>query len=448
MNEGTDVMKKKLMLLAAFLLTGIFLLAACSEKNNAETGTKTEGETPSGTEGKTEEKAEVKDPVELMMYSWRPEDREAYEKFIKEFEDQNPGITVTFKPYKSTEYGTILTNALTAGQGPDIIQLRPYDGATSIIDAEYVVPLDDIEGINDISDEYLTAARGSDGKVYGVPLSLNAGVIFYNKDVFEEHGFDLPTTWDELLKVGEEMKAKSIVPIAQAGKAAYLLSLTHSVIGATSYDQSYIDDLLSGKADLSDERFVESVKRMEQLEGLFPKDFIALDDKDTQALFYTNQAAMYINGSYRLETFENTNPDMNIGILPSFASEKGGETPLVTWVDGSYAVVKASKHQEEAKKFMEFMASKEFGQMFSDDLARISAIPGVEPKHELVKEMTELGEKNPTPYLMLVYLGGGSPTTKTTFENALQGLYIKELTVDGVIEESQKSMDKWFEPMN
>ena len=283
-----------------------------------------------------------------------------------------------------------MTNALTAGQGPDIIQFRPYEGAVSIIDAEYVVPLDDIKGINDISDEYLTAARGSDGEVYGVPLSLNAGTIFYNKDVFEEHGFDLPTTWDELLKVGEEMKAKGIVPIAQAGKAAYLLSLTHSVIGATSYDQSYIDDLLSGKADLTDERFVESVKRMEQLEGLFPKDFIALDDKDTQAMFYTNQAAMYINGSYRLETFENTAPDLNIGILPSFANEKGGETPLVTWVDGSYAVVKASKHQEEAKKFMEFMASKEFGQMFSDDLARISAIPGVEPKHELVKEMTEL----------------------------------------------------------
>ncbi|WP_432357255.1 ABC transporter substrate-binding protein [Sporosarcina sp. UB5] len=441
-------MKRKLFVLVAFLLTSIFLLAACSDKGkNAEVETKIETEKATVTEEKAEEKVEVKDPVNLTMYSWRPEDREAYEKFIKVFEDQNPGITVTFKPYKSTEYGTILTNALTAGQGPDIIQLRPYEGAVSIIDAEYIVPLDDIKGINDISDEYLTAARGSDGNVYGVPLSLNAGIIFYNKDVFEEHDFNLPTTWDELLQVGEEMKAKGIIPIAQAGKAAYLLSLTHSVIGATSYDQSYIDDLLSGKADLTDERFVESVKRMEQLEGLFPKDFIALDDKDTQAMFYTGQAAMYINGSYRLETFENTAPDLNIGILPSFASEEGGETPLVTWVDGSYAVVKASKYQEEAKKFMEFMASKEFGQLFSDELSRISAIPGVEPKHELVKEMTKLGEANPTPYLMLVHLGGGSPTTKTTFENALQGMYIKELTVDGVIEESQKSMDRWFEPV-
>lgn len=430
------VMKKKLILLLTLLLASLFVMAACSEKNTGNDETK-----PKDT-------VKDNDPVELLMYSWRPEDREAYENFIKEFEDQNPGIKVTFKPYKSTEYGTILTNALTAGQGPDIIQLRPYDGAVSIIDADYIVPLDDVKGISDISDEYLTAAKGSDGNVYGVPLSLNAGVIFYNKDVFEEHGFDLPTSWDELLTVAEEMKAKDIVPIAQAGKASYLLSLTHSVIGATTYGHQYTEDLLSGKADLTDARFVKSVERMNQLKDLFPKDFIALEDKDTQAMFYTGQAAMYINGSYRLETFENTNPDMNIGILPSFANENGGETPLVTWVDGSFGVVKASKHQEEAKKFMEFLASKEFGQMFSDELARISAIPGVEPKHDLVREMTELADNNPIPYLMLVYLGGGSPTTKTTFENALQGMYINELTVDGVIEESQKSMDKWFEPVN
>ena len=429
-------MNKSLAMAFIVLLTSIFLLVACAEK---ESGTETKA--VSG-----DKKVDGKDQVELLMYSWRPEDREAYEKFIGEFEDMNPDIKVKFKPYKSTEYGTILTNTLVSGQGPDIIQLRPYEGATSIIDGDFILPLDDVKGINDIDEEYLNAARGADGKVYGVPLSLNAGVIFYNKDVFKEHGFEVPTTWDELLAVSEEMLEKDIVPIAQAGKASYLLSLTHSVIGAPMYGQTYVDDLLSGKVDLSDERFKKSVERMEQLKSLFPKDFIALEDKDTQAMFYTGKAAMYINGSYRLETFENTNPDMNIGIIPSFAETKGGETPFVTWVDGSFGVVKASKHQEEAKKFMEFMASKDFGQMFSDELDRISAVPGVEPKHELVKEMTKLAEENPAPYLMLVNLGGGSPSTKTTFENALQGMYIDALTVDGVIDESQKSMDKWFEP--
>ncbi|GIN40215.1 MULTISPECIES: ABC transporter substrate-binding protein [Heyndrickxia] len=383
--------------------------------------------------------------VELTIYSWRPEDKEAYEKFIDEFEKENRGVEVNFKPFKSTEYGTILTNALSSGKGPDIIQLRPYQGATTIADSGYLLPLDNVKGLTDIPKEYLDAAKGSDGKVYGVPLTLNSAVIFYNTQLFKENGLEPPKTWDQLLQVSKEFQSKGIVPIAQSGKASYLLSLTHSVIGATTYDgNQFVEEFLTGEVNLHDPRFVESIKRMKELEPFFPKDFVAIEDKDAQALFYTGKAAMYINGDYRLESFEQNNPDLPIDILPSVANKEGSDTPSVTWVDGSYGVVKASKHQKEALKFMEFLASKKFGQMFSDELNRMSAIPGVTPKHPLVKKLTEMSEKSNTPYFMLVHLGDGSPTTKTTFENALQGMYIDKLTADDVIEETQKSLDKWF----
>ncbi|NYV65768.1 sugar ABC transporter substrate-binding protein [Bacillus obstructivus] len=383
--------------------------------------------------------------VELTIYSWRPEDKAAYEKFIDEFEKENRGVEVKFKPFKSTEYGTILTNALSSGKGPDIIQLRPYQGATTIADSGYLLPLDNVKGLTDIPKEYLEAAKGSDGKVYGVPLTLNSAVIFYNTQLFKENGLEPPKTWDQLLQVSKEFQSKDIVPIAQSGKASYLLSLTHSVIGATTYDgNQFVEEFLTGEVNLHDPRFVESIKRMKELEPFFPKDFVAIEDKDAQALFYTGKAAMYINGDYRLESFEQNNPDLPIDILPSVANTEGGDTPSVTWVDGSYGVVKASKHQKEALKFMEFLASKKFGQMFSDELNRMSAIPGVTPKHPLVKKLTEMSEKSNTPYFMLVHLGDGSPTTKTTFENALQGMYIDKLTADDVIEETQKSLDKWF----
>ncbi len=383
--------------------------------------------------------------VELTIYSWRPEDKAAYEKFIDEFEKENRGVEVKFKPFKSTEYGTILTNALSSGKGPDIIQLRPYQGATTIADSGYLLPLDNVKGLTDIPKEYLDAAKGSDGKVYGVPLTLNSAVIFYNTQLFKENGLEPPKTWDQLLQVSKEFQSKDIVPIAQSGKASYLLSLTHSVIGATTYDgNQFVEEFLTGEVNLHDPRFVESIKRMKELEPFFPKDFVAIEDKDAQALFYTGKAAMYINGDYRLESFEQNNPDLPIDILPSVANTEGGDTPSVTWVDGSYGVVKASKHQKEALKFMEFLASKKFGQMFSDELNQMSAIPGVTPKHPLVKKLTEMSEKSNTPYFMLVHLGDGSPTTKTTFENALQGMYIDKLTADDVIEETQKSLDKWF----
>lgn len=425
----------------------MFVLSACSG-GGASTSTSAPAEqTPATQQPQPAAEEAKKDPVELVMYSWRPEDKEAYEKFIAEFEKQHTNIKVKFRSFKSTEYNTILTNSLTSGTGVDIVQLRPYSGATSIADAGYLLPLDDAKGVQDIPKSYLDAARGSDQKVYGVPLSINSAVIFYNKQVFAENGLQPPTTWDELLQVSQALQQKGIVPIAQAGKAAYLLSIAHSVLGPSAYGgEEYVEKLVSGEIDFTDAAFKESIKRMKDLEPYFPPDFIAIDDKDAQALFYTGKAAMYINGSYRLETFEKQNPGMPIDILPALAKEKGGATPMINWVDGSYGIAKATKHPEEAKVFIEFLASKEFGQMFSDDLNRLSAISGVTPKHPLVQKMTELSEKSMTSYMMLVHFGEGTPTTKTTFEDSLQGMYINKLTVDQVADATKASAAKWFQP--
>ncbi|WP_429793456.1 ABC transporter substrate-binding protein [Brevibacillus borstelensis] len=424
-----------------FSLLLVFFLAACSGSPPATTS--------GGEGGKTQPAAEAPkgEQVELTMYSWRTEDKEAYNKIIAEFEAKHPNIKVKFKPFKSTEYNTILTNTLTSGTGVDILQLRPYQGATSIADAGYLMPIDDLKGVSDIPKAYLDAARGSDGKVYGVPLSINSAVIFYNKKLFEENGLEAPQTWDEFIQVCNALKAKGIIPIAQSGKAAYLLSITHSVFAPSSIGgNEYIEKMLKGEVNFKDPAFIDSIKKMKELEQYFPQDFIALDDKDVQAMFYTGKAAMYINGSYRLETFEKQNPDMPLDIIPSLAKEKGGDTPIVNWVDGSYGIFKSTKHPEEAKIFMEFLASKEFGQLFSDELNRFSAIPGVEPKNPLVQKMTQLSDKSMVPFLMLVHFGDGTPTTKTLFENSLQGMYINKLTVEQVAEETQASADKWFKP--
>ena len=84
--------------------------------------------------------------------------------------------------------------------------------------------------------------------------------------------------------------------------------------------------------------------------------------------------------------------------------------------------------------------------MFSDELNRLSAISGVTPKHPLVQKMTQLSEKSMAPFLMLVHFGEGTPTTKTTFEDSLQGLYINKIDVNKVARDTQASADKWFKP--
>lgn len=383
------------------------------------------------------------DAIELEMYSWRTEDKAAYEEIIAAFEEQHPDIKVHFQPYESTEYNTILTNALVSGTGPDIVQLRPYSGSRTIADNDYLVPLDDIAGLDNFDESYLEAARGSDEKVYGVPLTLNAGVIFYNQNIFDDLDLAIPETWDEFVDVSKKLKENDIIPVAQGGRDGYLLSMLHGVLAPTAYGgNDFVEDVLEGNADLTDERMVASLERMETLEAFLPEDFIALDDNDAQALFYAEEAAMYINGDYRLETFESNIPDIPIGIISGFVDEQSEESPVMTWVDSSYGVVKGSKHEEAALKFMEFMTTEAFGQMFSDNLSRVSAVEGVTANHEMVQLVTEASEESSTPYLMLVHFGDGSPSTKTVFEDGLQGMYLGEITKQELLEKAQENADR------
>ena len=443
----------KLSIFVLFLILSIAIIG-CSgggSAGNQNSGTSSGSNTtpqpatsqPTTSQPATPQNEAPPEEVELVMYSWRAEDRGMYEKAIAKFNETYPHIQIDFQPYQSTEYNTILTNALMSGSAPDILQLRPYASGRSIADNGYLLPLDNLLGLEHINEQYFEAAKGSDGKIYGVPLTLNSGTIFYNKDLFEAHSLNVPETWEEFVQVSQTLKDNGIIPIAQGGRAAYLLSLTHGAIAPTAYNgNEFVDKVLSGQANLTDPAFVESVKRMETLGQFFPQDFVALDDASAQTLFYTGEAAMYINGDYRLATLESTAPDMNIGVIPGFAAAKGQDPIVTTWVDGSYAVSKDTKHPEEALLFMEFMTTEAFGQIFTDELNRLSAVKGVQPKHPIVNQITAAIAKSTTPYLLLVHFGEGEPTTKTVFENALQGMYLGEITVDQVIQQAQEAADR------
>ncbi|MCT1902403.1 ABC transporter substrate-binding protein [Oceanobacillus sojae] len=383
------------------------------------------------------------DAVELEMYSWRTEDRSAYEEIIAAFEEENPDIKIKFNPFEATEYNTILTNALVSGTGPDIVQLRPYTGARTIADNGYLVALDDIEGLDNFDETYLEAAQGSDGNTYGIPLSLNIGLIYYNIDIFNEYGLEPPETWDDFIAVSQELKNNGVTPLSVGGREAWLLSMLHGVITPTAYGgNDFVEDITEGEADLTDPRMMESLDRMEELTEYIADDFMALDDADSTALFYTEEAAMYVNGDFQLEVLENSNPDLSIGVIPGF-KEEGSDDPLVmNWVDGSYGVVEGTEHEEEALKFMEFMASPEFGQLFTDNLTRVSAVEGVTASHDIVKQIMEASEANSTPYLMLVEYGLGSPSTKGIFEDGLQGMYLGEITKEELLEQSQENAER------
>ncbi|MGE5704008.1 MAG: ABC transporter substrate-binding protein [Clostridia bacterium] len=428
-------MKKASSGLLAALMALSLGLAACSGG----------GGTPTAEPGKGDGGAAGGKEVNLTMTSWRVEDVDGYKKIIEAFEKENPGIKISFKPQKATEYNTILNTALQSDSAADIIQLRPYATGVAIADGGYLEPLDGVKGLDAIPKEALDAARAKDGKVYGVPLSLNSTQIYYNKKIFADNGLQEPKSWDELIALAKALKEKNITPFAFGAKEGWLLSLSHGIIAPGAYNgNAFIEKMLKGEADMQSPEYKTSIQRMKELAAYFPDNFVGLDLNDTRALFATEKAAMFMNGSFELEVIQKMNPNMQIDFFPMPTDD--GKQVITTWVDGSYAVNTKSPHKAEAMKFMEFMATPKFGELFANTFKRISAIPGVKVDDPLVNKMADLSSTISTPYAVLVHFGGGDPSTKKVMENALQGMYLDKMTPEQVSDELQKSLQSWFKP--
>lgn len=424
---------------ASVLLTAALALAGCSG-GGGETASPSgdAGKNPSGGQGGGEQQ------VTLSMHSWRVEDTEGYKKLIAAFEAKNPNIKIEFKPFKATEYNTILSTALQSDSGPDLLQLRPYAPGISLATAGYLEPLDNVPGIQNFPKNVTAASTGKDGKVYGMPLSLSTTQFYYNKKIFEENGLKEPKSWDELIAAAKALKEKGIVPISFGAKEGWLLSLSNGVIAPASFGDGYVDKLLKGESDLKSPEYLKSVQRMQELIPYFPENYVGLDQNDMRTLFATEKAAMYINGSFELEGIRKLNPNLQLDFFPMPTDD--GKQVITTWVDGSYAVNAKSKHKQEALKFLEFMATKEFAETFAKQFHSISAMPGVKTDDPLVDKMAELSQSSSVPYLMVIHFAQGNPTTKQVLENSLQGMYLGKLTPEQVVEEVQKSAATWFEP--
>lgn len=384
----------------------------------------------------------------LTVWSWRTEDVAGYQKIFDEFEKET-GITAEFKPYKNTEYDTILETALEGGKGPDVMQLRAYGSLQPLVDAGHLEPLDSrVKALSGFSEQSLDGARSiEDGKVYGVPFAIQTLQVFYNEKIFEQNNLEEPRTYDEFVQAAEKLEGAGVTPIAVGGKDTWTLPILHSVVGAELYGgDAFVDTALQDTDAFTSPEFVDSVAAVEDLMPYYPDDPAGVSYTDTQVLFTQEEAAMFIGGSWEAGYFESTNPELEFGAFPMPLREGSGPGLVSAFVDGSYGVNAKSGNKEAAYKLVEFMASKKFGQMFADELKQISPVPGVEFNDPTLKEITADYDENSTPYMLLVYFRYGDPAGSDLMAADLQKMMLGDIGPDQVGQNLQKGVSQWYEP--
>ena len=148
----------------------------------------------------------------------------------KQFEKAHPGKKVELVPIKApdSEYYTKLQQMLRSPKtAPDLVYEDTFL-INSDITSGYLKPLDPYlakwPDWNRFIDTAKAAAKGEDGKTYGVPDGTDTRGLWFNKDIFDKAGLPAdwqPRTWDDVLTAARTIKKKvpGVIPLnAYTGK--------------------------------------------------------------------------------------------------------------------------------------------------------------------------------------------------------------------------------------
>ncbi|HEU4323221.1 MAG TPA: ABC transporter substrate-binding protein, partial [Roseiflexaceae bacterium] len=137
----------------------------------------------------------------------------AFEEVIKVFEAANPGIDVVYTGVG--DFDTQIVVRVQAGDPPDIAAFPQPGGAARLARDGLLVPLwPEAQATLDTNFAPFWKQLGTfEGQPYGMFHRVNAkGWIWYNKPAFEQAGYTVPKTWEELTALTEKMKASGTSP--------------------------------------------------------------------------------------------------------------------------------------------------------------------------------------------------------------------------------------------
>ena len=204
-----------------------------------------------------------------------------------------------------------------------------------------------------------------DGKLYGLPRNTDVGVIFYNQKMFDDNGWSIPETYDDLLSLAGTIKDAGIIPMAMDGAdgwpmAVYLSDVLFQLTGE-DYASTVSNAISTG--DFTDENIVKATQLLKDAAdaGLFQNGYDSQDYGTAQNLFTNGQAAMFYMGSWETSMAlnedipEDIRTNIRVFTMPTVEGGKAAKTDIAAWNGGGYAVSADSAVKDEAIKFLNYM---------------------------------------------------------------------------------------------
>lgn len=391
--------------------------------------------------------------VTLTMGSWRTDDVEQMNRILAAFTAEHPNIIIEFDPTSPPEYNAVLRMQLEAGIAPELFYLRSFSISRELFAEGFLEPLGDLPGLREnFSEASLAPWSTEDGLPYGVPMIAVSHGIYYNQDLFNQLGLEVPQTWEELLATAQAIQDAGYTPFANASGDEWtiaeivFMNIAPTFIGGREGRLAY----LRGERCFNDEYAVSAFQAVADIAPFLPEGHEAMGYYDSQRYWLMGKAAMWFGGSWDIPFFEREAPDFAWSIFPVPAPD--GKEPHVTFhLDAGMGINAAADEAEKeaARVFLEWMTTLEFAKLLGDEL------PGFFPIH---KQVPPLENEHAITFLRFNEDRGtdvrwaweglldGSPDGYALMQNGAIAVILGEMTPQEAADALQEGLAEWFEP--
>lgn len=367
-------MKKFVSILLTCSLLFVGVLSGCSSTNDTQSNDDTNGE---GNESDSK-------TLTMSIFSGG-HGEEIWQKTIDMFEEQHPDVKVEAE-FSPQNHETLRLNFI-EGNPPDLYfaNASMFDNYQLINDG-LLTPLDSLldseapKGDGKFKDMFIPSILEGlevDDSLYLMPFDVLVFGQFYNKALYEENGWEIPSNFEEYLATAEKMKSKGIDPFTYPGVyPVYLSWALVPTIGSIGGDEvlSKIENIEEGA--WKDPAVIEALERLVTLRdnGYIQDGVLAFDHTQAQMEFANNRAANVVTGTWLENEMEGNWPE---GFELTFLGNpwnKSDEEEYVAIATSVLGVPKDAQNPELAMEFMKLMYSDENMKAWAEEVGVVRPI--------------------------------------------------------------------------
>jgi len=307
----------------------------------------------------------AKEEKSVVIYQNKVEIHEQLLAFAAVYEEET-GVKVTVKTSGGdTPYAENLKAEFQSDRQPDIFVVEGMGGYNTW--KSKLEPYTDDEWIDITTLEFKV-----DGKVYGFPVAVEAWGMAYNKELLDKAGIDPATltsqaayadAFAKLDGMKDELGIDSVVAMAAGPDMRWVTGL-HNFNGYLSAgldygDTTVLDKLNSGEADM--QRLTEYADWVELLFMYSDETVLLTGNYDAQVGQFATQKSVFIHqGNWIDPWLVDNSVDFEMGFAPH-ASVYGEHNAIFIGAPSFYVLNNESENLEEAKAFLNYIATNEKG---------------------------------------------------------------------------------------